>query len=60
MKQQKATKVTKTPDEEIWEKAWAEHEAVGKILQALKNVSQAERRRIMNYMVDRYVTNPEP
>jgi hypothetical protein len=48
-----------TRDEEIWHQAKKEHEIVGQILDALKPLTQNERRRLLNYMWDRYVTNPD-
>jgi hypothetical protein len=50
----------KSLDRQVWETAMMEHEAAGKILKALEHVSQNERRRILQYMYDRYVTNPDP
>jgi hypothetical protein len=47
-------------DDAIWRQAKAEHDAAGKILDALRPVSQAERRRILAYLWDKYVLNPEP
>lgn len=55
----KETKAAKSPDLEIWEKAMEEHRAVGVILEALKPLSQKERRRVMGYFWDRYVANPD-
>lgn len=58
--QQKQTKETKSPDQLIWEQAMAELKVCERVLVALKPLSQNERRRILNYMWDRYVVNPEP
>ena len=48
-----------TIDEEIWLKAKREHDATGQILDALRPVSQNERRRILNYFWDKYVVHPD-
>lgn len=53
-------RLTGSGDDEIWVKAKREHEAAGKILDALRPVSQAERIRILHYMWDKYVLHPDP
>jgi hypothetical protein len=45
-------------DDEIWKRAKREHDAAGRILNALRPVSQNERGRILNYFWDKYVVHP--
>ena len=47
------------PDDEIWKRAKREHDAASQILDALRPVSQNERRRILIYFWDKYVVHPD-
>ena len=46
-------------NDEIWQRAKREHGAAGKILDALRPVTQNERRRILAYFWDKYVVHPD-